>query len=374
MYKFKLSKLYDADGDLGLQWFVFYYFENPDTGKFDRFREFISKRLKTKSARYERAIEVRKRINEKLQMGWNPFVDSDKGLTTLNEALEFGLKIKLAKCQRKRSRFSYYSAVKLFRDYLKDKKVLNKPVKEFNYLLAQEYQDHMLVSCDLANSTINNRVEFVKSVFNEVKKREYITHNPFARVEKLKKIEPPITSYTEEELTKIKKILPDYNYNLYVISQLIFYCFLRPQEIVRLQFEDIVWDHSMIVMPGPKTKNGKSQVIIMPESLKNNIKHWIRTFPSSYYIFSRNLKPGIIEIAPTRIAEAWRKFREANNLPDKKIYDLKHTGNGMAFDQGMNARDIQLQNRHHSLDQTQEYLNKFRRIPSEKFKKEFKGY
>ena len=58
----------------------------------------------------------------------------------------------------------------------------------------------------------------------------------------------------------------------------------------------------------------------------------------------------------------------------KHIYDFKHTGNGMAFDQGFNSRDIQLQNRHSSLDETQRYLNKFRRVASDKFREEFKGY
>jgi len=34
---FKLAKLYDADGNLAARWFVFYYFNNPVTGKYQRF-------------------------------------------------------------------------------------------------------------------------------------------------------------------------------------------------------------------------------------------------------------------------------------------------------------------------------------------------
>ena len=83
--------------------------------------------------------------------------------------------------------------------------------------------------------------------------------------------------------------------------------------------------------------------------------------------------PGMKEIAPTRIAEAWRAYANRHGIT-KNIYDFKHTGNGFAFDQGMNARDIQLQNRHSSLNETQKYLNKFRRIASDKFKEDFKGY
>ena len=50
-------------------------------------------------------------------MGWNPFVDTDKGLTTIGEALDIGLKIKMAKC-KKRGRYSYSSAIKLFKDWM----------------------------------------------------------------------------------------------------------------------------------------------------------------------------------------------------------------------------------------------------------------
>jgi len=158
-----------------------------------------------------------------------------------------------------------------------------------------------------------------------------------------------------------------------VISQLIFYCFLRPAEIVRLQFRDILWDHDLIVMPGTKTKNKKSQVVILPVHLKMNLKDWDRNYPDNYYLFSTRLKPGTKEIAPTRIAGAWRRYADKFGI-DKRIYDFKHTGNGFAFDQGFNTRDIQLQNRHHSLDETQNYLNRFRRIASDKFKNEFRGY
>jgi integrase len=71
-------------------------------------------------------------------------------------------------------------------------------------------------------------------------------------------------------------------------------------------------------------------------------------------------------VAPTRIAECWRKFAKEFGIK-KNIYALKHTGNGMALENGANIRDLQLQNRHSSLDQTQRYLDRFSRNVSEKF-------
>lgn len=370
---FKLAKLFDADSNLDQQWFVYYYFKHPETGKMIRFRKFISSRIKTKTGRRDQAHQLVKDINAKLLSGWNPFVESDKSLTTIKEALNFGLQLKYAKCG-KRGRWTYASAIRKLVEFLISKKLDKISINEFNYQVAQAYFDHMMIRGKLKPRSINNRINAAKEVFSELRKREFLTHNPFERIEKLRVPEAEITAFRKDELKRIKELLPGYDYNLYVISQLIFYCFLRPAEIVRLKFKDILWDDNIIVVSGKMTKNKKSQVITIPESLKRNLKKWNLNKPGDYYIFSTGLNPGKNEIAPNRIAGAWRKFTKTYNLPEKNIYDLKHTGNGFAFDLGINSRDIQLQNRHSSLDQTQQYLNKFRKTPSEKLKNEFIGY
>lgn len=373
MNKFKLAKINDGDGSLEKQWFIFYYFEDPDTGKMVRFRKWISNRIKTKSGRRDQAHTFIKEINEKLQMGWNPFSDSDKKLTSVTEALDYGLRLKYAKCG-KRGQWTYKSAIKKLTDFLEDRKLDKIAIHEFNYHIAQDYVDHMMLEEKLVPRTINNRIEAAKGILTELRKREYLVFNPFDRVDKLKEPEAEITAYTPAELNKIGELLPEWDYNLYVISQLIFYCFIRPAEIVRLRFKDILMDHELIILGGHITKNKKSQVVSMPDQLVKNLKDWNMDYPSDFFLFSTKLKPGSKQIAPTRIAGAWRNFTEQHKLPAKNIYDLKHTGNGMAFDLGMNSRDIQLQNRHSSLEQTQQYLNRFRQVTSDKFKKEFKGY
>ena len=66
---YKSAKLNDANGDLDHRWFVFYYFRDPDTGKWVRFRTWISAQLITRSLRYDRAKEIQKEINIKLLQG-----------------------------------------------------------------------------------------------------------------------------------------------------------------------------------------------------------------------------------------------------------------------------------------------------------------
>lgn len=370
--KYKLAKLNDANNSLEKQWFVYYSYQHPETGKMMRFRKWISSRIKTKAGRRIKAQEYVNSINTRLRRGWNPFSDFDIKLTTIVDAMNFVMNIKSATI-RKRSRHTYNSVIKNFTTYLTNKGLHMMPVDEINTQIVQDYFDEMLINENISKRTYNNRLTPLKTIFNLLQRREYINYNPFLSIDKLRVNEAEITAYSYKELGDISRTLPEFSYELYVITQLIYYCFLRPAELVRLQFKDVLWDHGIIVIPGTKSKNKRSEVIILPNQLKENLKQWNLNYPSDYFIFSTNLKPGEREVAPTRIAGAWRVYADKFGIK-KGVYDFKHTGNGFAFDQGFNSRDIQLQNRHSSLDETQRYLNKFRRVPSDKFKEGFSGY
>ena len=224
--KYKLAKIYDCDGDLSRQWFVYFFYQHPETGKLSRFRRYISSRVKTKSGRRDIAHRLVKEINARLQMGWNPFSEGDKKLTLITEALNHGLELKFPKCG-KRGRWTYASAITKFIEYLKLKKLDKISIQEFNYYMTQDYLDFMMIKTSLNPRSINNRIDAAKAILNELRKREYIIHNPFERIEKMKVPEAEITAFTRNELKQIKQLLPGYEYNLYVISQMIFDCFLR---------------------------------------------------------------------------------------------------------------------------------------------------
>ncbi len=73
MNKYRLAKLYDANNDLSNQWFVYFYYKHPESGKFIRFRKVISNRILTKSGRRDKAHNLIKELNLKLKQGWNPY-------------------------------------------------------------------------------------------------------------------------------------------------------------------------------------------------------------------------------------------------------------------------------------------------------------
>lgn len=361
---YKPAKLYDADGNLSARWFVFYSFKDPSTGKYQRFIHYISKKNHTRQQRYERARILIKDINRKLHQGFNPFIFENKSVTPICETFDHYLKIKKRQ-NRKRTYTSYSSYINGFKEWLEKNRYDKIAVDSFNYNHAKEYMDH-INKRDISNRTYNNTLQAIKTYFNYLISEEYILINPFFKQKKLKLEETEIISFTPEEIKKVSENLPGYDYNLYVIALLIFNCFMRPQEIVRLRVRNIKDAGDFLQIGGEVSKNRKNEVVQLTPALKTAIKKLDLNYPSEYFVFGYKMKRNKREIAPTRIAEAWRAFAGEYGI-EKNLYSLKHTGNGLALENGANTRDLQLQNRHSSLEQTQKYLDRFSKTPSDRF-------
>ena len=369
MENFKTALLFDANGDLSKRWFVHYSFRNPETGKFQRWRTWIPQTFKTKGARYVRAKELITRINTQLRTGFNPYSSNNKGLINIEEAIDFVLECK-EKNVRKRTFHSYRSHATFLKRFLKANKLHRIPIEDFNSTHAQDFLDWYKKKRSISNRTYNNVILSMNAIFNFLRRRNYILLNPFVNIERLTIEEPEIVAFTPFERRILRDQLPEYNFDLYIISQLIFSCFLRPQELVRLQVQHFQLDLNQIIIPGIVSKNKKNEVVSIPYNLTELLERFDLNYPGHFYVFSKDLKRGPKENYPTRIAEAWREFAIKYGIR-KNIYSLKHTGNGLAVERGINVRDIQLQNRHHNLSITQKYLDRFSKKPSDKLMNEF---
>lgn len=368
---YKNPKLYDANGELdGQRWYVYYSYRNPDDGKYYPFKIYISNRIKTKSGRRDAAHRIIREYKARLAEGWNPYQVGERRFVNLVTVVNEIIEVKLSSL-RKRTSYTYRNIAKTFTDYLISTGQDKLKVSDFTRFHAQEYLDSLKRDSGYANRTFNNHLMALKNVFKMMLKREYIISNPFESFDYLQVEEATIIAYTDTELAYIASTLPQYNFRLWLVAQLVYYCFLRPQEIVRLRFGDVDLVRRQIRLGGRQTKNKKSQLVDIPDPLVEELQK-IEWMPADQYLFSRKLQPGTVEIAQTRIDRFWDEYRKYVNLPlDKTIYAMKHTGAGRLADAGVDMRSIQLQMRHHSLDETQRYLDRFRRTPNEKLRTMF---
>lgn len=367
---YRVAKLYDANNDLAQRWFVFYSFRHPETAKMRRFRVFVSSTLLTAAARRDRARDLIRTINIKLKEGWNPFQAEALQLITAKAAIEKVLEIKKSQI-RLRTYYTYKNIVKQFGIFLEKRKLERITIDEFSFLHAVDYLDWSQVTYSLQNRTVNYRRMHMKALFNELIYRNYIETNPFNKTKHLAETETSINAYSPESLALIRSNLRVYDHDLFIIAFLVFYCFIRPQEIVRMRIKDIDLKNHKIVLPGKTTKNKKSEMVEIPNPLQKELKLMDLNFPPEYYVFGKKFKRSLVPMAPTRIAGAWAEWTKSVKIDNFGIYALKHTGAGMAVEAGINVRDLQLQLRHHSLEMTQEYLDRFSRSPGDKLRNSF---
>jgi integrase len=75
---FSPPKIYTADGDLSKRWYVYFSFQNPETGRMKRVGNIYGKanKYKTKEARLTILTSYRKNLLFLLKQGYNPFADN----------------------------------------------------------------------------------------------------------------------------------------------------------------------------------------------------------------------------------------------------------------------------------------------------------
>lgn len=351
----------DYSGDLSRRWYIYFSFPDPDNGKMKPFKFFISQKFKTRTSRFNEAARMRDEYREKLKTGWTPFSKSGGEYTTLTKAVEFYLENKKPPVLRPRTYSSYKSHLGLFNGFMVKNKIQLEYVNRFSKFDAQKFMHDTRIKNKHSNRTHNNLLTTMRTMWNFFVKMDYCTKNIFLFVEPLMEEQPSIIPYTREELLLISNTLPSYNPELWEIAQLIFYCFLRCQEIVRLKFENFDLDRGLIFTDGASTKNKESNAIVIPTPFLTTINvEKFKSNPKQWFVFSKKLKPGPDQISIARIDELWVEYRSKHGLGPKHIYWLKHTGNCEAIASGINLRDIQAQNRHSSLEYTQRYAIRLR--------------
>ncbi|HEX7412806.1 MAG TPA: site-specific integrase [Bacteroidia bacterium] len=377
MEAYKLAVIYDFGGNIEKRWFVQYYYLNPDTNRFKAFRVHISSKIKNDTARHIEANKIQETINEKLIKGFNPFTEKHNTKPgTLIAALERIFEVKKITCG-KRAQHTYGYLIRKLTGWLIENKIKEMKPAGFTKEIAMNYFDYLLTKEKVSNRTYNNHLIGLRTLFNGLFERDYIYTNTLCKLKKLREREAAIYTYTEDEKETIRKNLPMVHKELYLASLFVYYSFIRPAELVRLQFKDIHSDKGIIRVPSYKSKNGRTQTVIMPTFLRElYIEMGYHKLPSEMYVFSNNFKltPGNTLIAPTRIAGAWRTFVQDRLGIKKGIYLLKHTGVGQLFEAGADARNIQLQMRHASLDETQIYLSKFANAPNTRINSFYDGF
>jgi integrase len=348
---YTLPTIRDHEGDISKRWAVYWYVD----GK--RKVEWISEKIKSRKARYLEADKIIKEVSEQLKNGTSRIVVTSK--IKLSTIIETALQFKKLYISF-RTYQSYSNITYKLIDWVKANNYNDLPVEAFTKYHANQFIDsHFLNGKQYEAKTINTTIGYLHTVFERIKNCYPIPENPFL-INKLIEKEPDSEIWTDDLKKKISKYLKKNCHELFIILLLVYHCYLRPDEIRKIQVKNINLAKGTIKISSRKGKSTCVKYPTISKQLKKLLAVIIKDLAPDTYIFSKGLKPGKKPISRNIISMRFKAIREKLDIPaEYKLYHFKHTGNSEMIDSGLNVRELQKQNGHSSLSITEKYLKRF---------------
>lgn len=375
---YKLPKLHNAKGDLKKRWFVYYSFQHPVTGKFERFKIYEKiNTLKTKKERTEYAGDIIGELTGRLIAGYTPFEVEQQQLTTsittLSEAITSYLSAKETQV-RKKTKTGYASVLGHFRKWAESRRYHSMPMAKITTEHIQAYFAEARKVRKIAATTHNSELNTIKAFFKywAAPGRAVCAYNPADPVKRLREEVELHTIYTDDDIQKIMNYLkgkdtPRHSQLLHYIRFLYYTC-IRPKEIAMLKVGDIRTDTKTIIIPAKVSKGGRSEPVDISPGLADLLSEMeLKGKPADWYIFGNqgrgvpgdyaDPKPGPKPVGPNYFTKLYREvMKDLGYTEAHTLYGWKHTRNVHLYLQDKDLLRIMRHNRHTDPKVTMKYL------------------
>lgn len=332
---FKSPKLSDSNGDLSKRWFVYYY---PQKGERVKISEGINQ-YQTASERYEAAEQIIKELNDKAKEILS--TEPERMILTLEDSKAW---------YEKKTFQTYHSKLKIFSEWWGNKGAIRgQEVKEFFIYLQNERE--------VVKTTMNSYRQTLHEFYEKTFKGR---NNPFEEVAKIKAIKTPALFFSESQIKRLKREIPRRDPQLWLFCQFQYYTFLRPgKELRLLQVGNILLNERKIRVVSEDAKNDKIEYVAIPDRFWPVVEELeLDQYSPNHYVFSKSGVPGSHRYGERHMAKKHQAILKDLGFDTRKykLYSWKHTGAVMAAKAGVPVKMLQIQLRHHSLDQVNQYL------------------
>ena len=247
------------------------------------------------------------------------------------------------------------------------------PIGAFSMEHVQLFLSHIKNIIGLSNSAYNAHLTLFKSLFEQMIEQKIITLNPWVSCKTLSKNSVPSLYFSNTQIGELKNEISSTDVLLWRFVQFIYYCFIRPNEIRHLKIADIQLQNARIEIRGSFSKNKKTQWVSLPAQMIQLISSMnLHKYPPHYYIFGKQNAPGETMLGINNMRLRHVTVLERLGYSKRHVlYSWKHTGAIACTKAGMNLKDLQMQLRHHSLDQVNQYLADMMVFESDFIKNQF---
>ena len=297
----------------GKDWYIDFYAFCPATGRMKR-KKIKLNHIDSITARRKYAKEFMNRIAEKLSTGWNPWIEAESSSAyilfaeVLDRYRTYIAKMLHDGRYRPETLKSYTSYLRNMELFNKEKKVPITYIYQFDKDFCVQLLDEVYISRDNTAYTRDNYLGFLKSFSTFCLNHNYLTKNPTEGISTIgrrgkKKIRCVIEP---EKLKRISLYLHEHQPHMLLASYILYYCFIRPAEMVRLRLENVNLKKQTLFVQDSISKNRKDGTITLPAKvIRLMLDLGIFDYPADYYLFSDGKKPGQVARSAKIFRDYW---------------------------------------------------------------------
>lgn len=283
----------------------------------------------------------------------------------LTDVLEVVIKVKNGQL-RSKTAGTYQTAYKKFTGYLTANNRQNIYADEFTPANAYQYRDYLLITLKNSNRTVNNNMIWIRSFFEGALERGYIKINPI-NVKSLPETDSDQHEvFTVEHQALIESYLKENDFEMYVFTRVLYYAFIRPNELRGITFAHIDMTKRVINVPGKIAKNRRTETIPLSQSLygilldfsKNVLSGMRLSGSNTFFLFGKGMIPGVSPMSINYAYERHKRALIACGLDgfNYTLYCWKHTGASRAYEVTKDILRLSKLLRHASTKETENYL------------------
>ena len=313
--------------------------------------------------RRKRAADIIASVTSRLRSGWNPWVELSNSrqyakVDVVMELYEKYLK-KLYDTQsiKENTYLDYNKRIRVLKEYMKEHAIPILYIYQFNLSYISDFLDYILMDRDSSARTRNNYKVWLSSFCSWLVEKQYMEINPCEHIKALKEEPKRRDALSPSDLHKLKDYLEKHNRHYLLVCRMVYYTFIRPEELTRIRLRDIHLKEQKIYIGGDISKNRKDAMVgLNDELIKLMIDLDVFKHDGNCYLFSKDFMPGQKKITTKVLRNYFYKVRSALKFPETYLfYSLKDSGiRDLANAAGIVvARD---QARHSDISTTNKYL------------------
>ncbi|MBE1443911.1 tyrosine-type recombinase/integrase [Paenibacillus sp. OAS669] len=317
-----------------------------------------------------------KRAGRKQVMGRQPVEYVELPSYTLEEAVEFVVKVKRAKNLKERTIDGYIDNMRYFIEWVSEhygelsiQDVTTAIIREYVLWCAEEkeyYSGHPYKSeydkdrRGLSPASVNVRIRVLRTFFSVLHDEEIIDRNPAQNVSLMRQDVDTVQPLTEDELRRFLKA-PNQRqwaqWRDYCIIITILDTGARLNEICSLEKAEIDFVKKQITLPAIKNKNRRSRVLPLSTETARLLRQLIveseKHFESTY-VFTTNYGE---QLSEKTVQKAFDKYAEKAKLGRSvSPHVLRHNFASMAAENGMSVFHLQKIMGHAEIATTRKYV------------------